>query len=70
MKIDVTSVDGASAGSIELNDSIFGLDPRSDFLALLNLWRSWLEVRAERSASQARRWCRDNFLFSHRQFKS
>ncbi len=41
-------------------------DPRSDFLALLNLWRSWLEVRAERSASQARRWCRDNFLSAAR----
>ncbi|MDP4593899.1 MAG: 50S ribosomal protein L4 [Beijerinckiaceae bacterium] len=33
MKIDVTSVDGAAAGSIELNESIFGLEPRSDLLA-------------------------------------
>ncbi len=33
MKIDVTSVDGASAGSIELKDDIFGLDPRADLLA-------------------------------------
>ncbi|MCC2095413.1 MAG: 50S ribosomal protein L4 [Hyphomicrobiales bacterium] len=33
MKIDVTSVDGAAAGSIELNDSIFGLEPRADLLA-------------------------------------
>jgi large subunit ribosomal protein L4 len=33
VKIDVTSVDGAAAGSIELNESIFGLEPRSDLLA-------------------------------------
>ena len=33
MKIDVTSVDGAAAGSIDLNESIFGLEPRPDLLA-------------------------------------
>ncbi|MGE3246831.1 MAG: 50S ribosomal protein L4 [Beijerinckiaceae bacterium] len=33
MKIDMTSVDGAASGSIELNDAIFGLDPRADLLA-------------------------------------
>ena len=33
MKIDVTSIDGASAGSIELKDNIFGLDPRADLIA-------------------------------------
>ncbi len=37
-------------------------DPRSDFVGLLNLWRSWRQVRAERSGSQARRWCREQFL--------
>jgi ATP-dependent helicase HrpA len=41
-------------------------DPRSDFLSLLNLWRAWQEVRAERSGAQARRWCRDNFLSAAR----
>ena len=41
-------------------------DRRSDFLALLNLWRAWQAVRAERSGSQARRWCRDNFLSAAR----
>jgi ATP-dependent helicase HrpA len=41
-------------------------EPRSDFLGLLNLWRAWQEVRAERSASQARRWCRENFLSAAR----
>lgn len=33
MKIDVTSLDGSEAGSIELNDEIFGLEPREDIIA-------------------------------------
>jgi large subunit ribosomal protein L4 len=33
MKIDVTSLDGSQAGSIELSDAIFGLEPREDILA-------------------------------------
>ncbi len=33
MKIKVTSLDGKSAGSIELNEAIFGLTPRADILA-------------------------------------
>ena len=33
MKIEVTSLDGKSAGSIELNEAIFGLTPRPDILA-------------------------------------
>ena len=33
MKIDVTSVDGTSAGSIDLSDEIFGLEPRADLIA-------------------------------------
>lgn len=33
MKIDITSIDGAAAGSIDLNDEIFGLDPREDLIA-------------------------------------
>jgi len=33
VKIDVTSLDGGNAGSIELNDAIFGLEPREDILA-------------------------------------
>ena len=33
MKIDVTSLDGASAGSIELSDDVFGLEPRTDLIA-------------------------------------
>jgi large subunit ribosomal protein L4 len=33
VKFDITSLDGASAGSIELNDEIFGLEPREDLIA-------------------------------------
>ncbi len=33
MKIDVISLDGAAAGSVELDDAIFGLEPREDLIA-------------------------------------
>lgn len=33
MKLDITSVDGAESGSIELDDAIFGLEPRQDLIA-------------------------------------
>ncbi len=33
MKIDITSLDGQTAGSIDLNDDIFGLEPREDLIA-------------------------------------
>jgi large subunit ribosomal protein L4 len=33
VKIDITSLDGATAGSIELSDDIFGLEPRADLIA-------------------------------------
>jgi len=33
VKFDVTSLDGKSAGSIDLNDEIFGLEPRQDLIA-------------------------------------
>ncbi len=33
MKIDVTSLEGGSSGSVELSDSIFGLVPRQDLIA-------------------------------------
>jgi len=33
VKIDVTSLDGAAAGSIDLKDEIFGLEPRADLIA-------------------------------------
>ncbi|HTV33346.1 MAG TPA: 50S ribosomal protein L4 [Methylocella sp.] len=33
MKIDITSLDGEAAGTIDLNDAIFGLEPRVDLIA-------------------------------------
>jgi len=33
MKMDITSLDGQTDGSIELSDSIFGLKPREDLIA-------------------------------------
>jgi len=39
MKIDVTSIGGAAAGSRELNDAIFGLDPREDLIARMLRWQ-------------------------------
>ena len=39
MKIDITSLDGGSSGSIELNDDIFGLEPRQDLIARMIRWQ-------------------------------
>jgi large subunit ribosomal protein L4 len=39
MKIDVTSIGGAAAGSLELNETIFGLDPREDLIARMLRWQ-------------------------------
>ncbi len=33
MKIDITSLEGQAGGSIELDDTIFGLEPRQDLIA-------------------------------------
>ena len=33
MKLDVTSLDGTSTGSVELSDAIFGLEPRQDLIS-------------------------------------
>ena len=37
-------------------------DPRSDFIAVLNLWKAFTEQSAALSGSQLRKWCRENFL--------
>ncbi len=39
MKIDVTSYDGQSAGSIELSDEVFGLEPRKDLIFRMIRWQ-------------------------------
>ena len=39
MKLQVIKLDGASAGSVELGDDIFGLDPRVDILHRVVRWQ-------------------------------
>ena len=39
MKLKVIKLDGASAGSVELGDNIFGLDPRVDILHRVVRWQ-------------------------------
>jgi large subunit ribosomal protein L4 len=39
MKFDVTSIDGSSAGSLELSDDVFGLEPRADLIARMVRWQ-------------------------------
>ena len=37
-------------------------DPRSDFVAVLNLWKAFVEQSAALSGNQLRKWCRESFL--------
>lgn len=39
MKIDITSFDGQAAGSIELSDEVFGLEPRADLISRMIRWQ-------------------------------
>jgi len=39
MKFDMTSIEGAAAGSLELIDAIFGLEPRADIIARMVRWQ-------------------------------
>lgn len=39
MKTDIVTLDGASAGSAELSDAIFGLEPREDILQRVVRWQ-------------------------------
>jgi large subunit ribosomal protein L4 len=39
MKIEVTNLDAGNSGSVDLNDAIFGLDPRSDILHRVVQWQ-------------------------------
>ena len=41
MKLDVIKLDAGKAGSIELNDEIFGLAPRGDILQRLMPGTYW-----------------------------
>jgi len=39
MKLDITTLDGAGAGSVDLNEEIFGLEPRADLLQRMVRWQ-------------------------------
>ncbi len=39
MKLDVINLDAAAAGSIDLNDEVFGLEPRADILHRVVRWQ-------------------------------
>lgn len=39
MEVKVTTLDGAEAGSIELSDAIYGLDPRADLIQRCITWQ-------------------------------
>lgn len=39
MKVKVQKIDGAEAGDIELNDAVFGVEPRADILHRVVTWQ-------------------------------
>jgi large subunit ribosomal protein L4 len=39
MKLDVIKLDGGKAGSVDLGDDIFGLEPRADILHRVVRWQ-------------------------------
>ncbi len=39
MKFDISSIEGAAVGSLELSDSVFGLEPRRDLISRMVLWQ-------------------------------
>jgi large subunit ribosomal protein L4 len=39
VKFDMTSIDGAAAGSLELDEAVFGLEPRGDLIARMVRWQ-------------------------------
>lgn len=39
MKLDITTLDGGTAGAIELDDAIFGLEPRLDLIQRYVRWQ-------------------------------
>jgi len=39
MKLDITTLEGTSSGSVDLDETIFGLEPRADLLARCVRWQ-------------------------------
>ena len=53
MKLDVIKLDGGKAGSIDLNEALFGLEPRVDILHRVVRWQ-----RNNAQAGQSTSWKR------------
>ncbi len=41
MKVKVQKLDGKAAGDVELNDAVFGVEPRQDILHRVVTWQLW-----------------------------
>ncbi|MGX7895741.1 50S ribosomal protein L4 [Tsuneonella sp. HG222] len=41
MKVKVQNLDGKAAGDLELNDAVFGVEPRQDILHRVVTWQLW-----------------------------
>ncbi|ROT94185.1 50S ribosomal protein L4 [Altererythrobacter sp. FM1] len=41
MKVKVQKIDGKAAGDLELNDAVFGVEPREDILHRVVTWQLW-----------------------------
>ncbi|MCP9222854.1 50S ribosomal protein L4 [Erythrobacter sp. LQ02-29] len=41
MKVKVQKIDGKASGDIELNDDVFGVEPRADILHRVVTWQLW-----------------------------
>ncbi|QDM39715.1 MULTISPECIES: 50S ribosomal protein L4 [Bacteria] len=41
MKVTVQNLDGGAAGDLELNDAVFGVEPRQDILHRVITWQLW-----------------------------
>ena len=39
MKVKVQQIDGSASGDIELNDAVFGVEPRADILHRVVTWQ-------------------------------
>jgi large subunit ribosomal protein L4 len=70
MKLDVIKLDGGKAGSIELNEALFGLEPRADILHRVVLTRaevsySTKKIYKQKGTGGARHGSRKAPIFRH-----
>jgi large subunit ribosomal protein L4 len=60
MKLDVIKLDGGKAGSIDLDEALFGLEPRADILHRVVRWQ---RARAQ-AGTHSRRWAGRSVSYS------